>query len=70
MEERMANNPSDQSGSTTEQREREGIESEPGREDGDLVTNRTSDDRDEAFDDVDPDSAEADISRDDTIDEP
>jgi hypothetical protein len=66
----MANNPNDQSGSSSEQMEREGIESEPNREDSELVTNRSSEASDEQFEDVDPDSAESDVDRDDTIDEP
>ena len=53
-----------------QQLEREGVESEHNRGYDEAVTGRGSaDQRDEEFEDVDPDSAEAEVDRDDTIDE-
>ena len=64
----MASDPKDQDRMTLDT-EREGIESED-RSDNEGVVNRSIGSSDEEFEDVDPDSAEAGIDRDDTIDEP
>ena len=48
--------------------EREGIESDQNRDDDEAVTGRGSEERFESQD-VDPDSADAEVDRDDTIDE-
>jgi hypothetical protein len=64
----MANDPNDQD-SMTRDTEREGIESEDRSYDEGMV-NRSTESSDEEFEDVDPDSAESEVDRDDTIDEP
>jgi hypothetical protein len=48
--------------------EREGIESDQTRGDDEAVTGRSGEERGESQD-VDPDSADAEVDRDDTIDE-
>ena len=53
-----------------QQSEREGVETGHNRGYDEAVTGRGSNDQqDEEFEDVDPDSAEAGVDRDDTIDE-
>jgi hypothetical protein len=49
--------------------EREGLETERHRGD-DEATRAREGSNDEEFEDIDPDSAESDVDRDDTIDEP
>jgi len=50
--------------------ERDGLETEHNRGYDEAVTNRRSSEGEDALEDVDPDSAESDVDRDDTIDEP